>query len=127
MTNALDLVLERLGDYERRDGYYMALCPAHDDREPSLSIAEGDDGRVLLNCFGAERTPRSSQGLAWRCETSSSSAMDTEKVLFYPQITDATAQPCKLENYAQLKGLPVDWLKKQGFFLLFLSWPLPGT
>ena len=28
-----------------------ARCPAHDDREPSLSIAEGVDGRALLWCF----------------------------------------------------------------------------
>ncbi|MHB8263883.1 MAG: DUF3987 domain-containing protein [Acidimicrobiales bacterium] len=29
---------------------YSALCPAHDDHNPSLSIAEGQDGRVLLKC-----------------------------------------------------------------------------
>lgn len=29
----------------------MARCPAHRDRNPSLSIAEGRDGRVLLTCF----------------------------------------------------------------------------
>jgi hypothetical protein len=31
----------------------MALCPSHPDgRTPALSIGEGDDGRVLLHCFG---------------------------------------------------------------------------
>jgi hypothetical protein len=30
---------------------WLARCPAHDDRSPSLSIAEGDDGRILLHCF----------------------------------------------------------------------------
>ena len=30
---------------------HMAECPAHDDREGSLSISQGDDGRVLLKCF----------------------------------------------------------------------------
>jgi hypothetical protein len=30
---------------------WKAKCPAHDDREPSLSINEGTDGRVLLKCF----------------------------------------------------------------------------
>lgn len=29
---------------------WMARCPAHDDRTPSLAIAQGDDGRVLLKC-----------------------------------------------------------------------------
>ena len=28
----------------------MARCPAHDDREPSLSIRDGGDGRVLVHC-----------------------------------------------------------------------------
>ena len=31
--------------------YGLARCPAHDDRSPSLSIAEGHDGRLLLYCF----------------------------------------------------------------------------
>ncbi len=29
-------------------GCWMARCPAHDDREPSLSISTGDQGRVLF-------------------------------------------------------------------------------
>jgi hypothetical protein len=37
--------------HARRSGNgWKAKCPAHDDREPSLSIGEGADGRVLLNC-----------------------------------------------------------------------------
>ena len=32
-------------------GRWLARCPGHPDRNPSLSIAEGDDGRVLLKCF----------------------------------------------------------------------------
>lgn len=30
---------------------FVARCPAHDDRHPSLAIAEGRDGRTLLRCF----------------------------------------------------------------------------
>jgi len=53
----LDLLLERLGKHERRNGYYMASCPAHEDKKASLSVSEGDDGRALLNCFaGCENT-----------------------------------------------------------------------
>jgi hypothetical protein len=33
-------------------GEYLALCPAHDDRNtPNLHIGEAEDGRVLLRCF----------------------------------------------------------------------------
>jgi putative DNA primase/helicase len=31
-------------------GAWMARCPAYDDRKPSLSIRDGDDGRVLVCC-----------------------------------------------------------------------------
>lgn len=31
-------------------GQWLARCPAHEDRHPSLSIGTGDDGRVLLKC-----------------------------------------------------------------------------
>jgi len=43
--------LERRGCGPRRTGSgWAALCPAHDDGSPSLSIAEGDDGRALVYC-----------------------------------------------------------------------------
>ncbi len=29
---------------------WMARCPAHEDREPSLSIAEAASGKVLVRC-----------------------------------------------------------------------------
>lgn len=35
---------------------YMALCPAHEDRTPSLSISDGDGGHVLLHCFAGCNT-----------------------------------------------------------------------
>jgi hypothetical protein len=39
------------------EGSWMAKCPAHEDRSPSLSIREGGDGRVLVKCFaGCELT-----------------------------------------------------------------------
>jgi hypothetical protein len=30
---------------------WIGRCPAHDDRRPSLSVRELDDGRVLIHCF----------------------------------------------------------------------------
>jgi hypothetical protein len=32
-------------------GQWQAQCPAHPDRSPSLSIRDGQDGRVLVHCF----------------------------------------------------------------------------
>ncbi len=31
-------------------GQWSARCPSHSDRTPSLSIGQGDDGRVLMRC-----------------------------------------------------------------------------
>lgn len=47
-----DELLSRLDKVKGRNGRWIACCPAHDDRSPSLTIAEGDDGRILLHCFG---------------------------------------------------------------------------
>ena len=49
---ALDNFISRL-DRVRKTGTqsYMACCPAHEDRNSSLSIRATDDGRVLLHCF----------------------------------------------------------------------------
>ena len=45
-------LLSRLERVKRTGaGRYQARCPAHDDKGPSLSIRELDDGRVLVHCF----------------------------------------------------------------------------
>ena len=50
--NPIDAVLHRLEKVKRTaPDKWIALCPAHDDRRPSLSIREADDGRVLLTCW----------------------------------------------------------------------------
>jgi DNA primase len=49
----IDKLLERLEGVRRcGTGRWMAKCPAHEDRRPSLSIGETADGRVLIHCFG---------------------------------------------------------------------------
>lgn len=50
-------LLNRLEGVKGTATGWMALCPAHDDRNPSLSIAEGSDGRILLHCHAGCATP----------------------------------------------------------------------
>jgi len=46
------LILDRVEKLqERAPGQWLACCSAHDDRNPSLSIRETDDGTVLLKCW----------------------------------------------------------------------------
>lgn len=52
-TPNIQLLLSRLRKVRRvGQDKWMACCPAHDDGTPSLSVGVGDDGRVLLHCFG---------------------------------------------------------------------------
>jgi hypothetical protein len=45
-------LLDRLdGVKSNGAGRWLARCPAHDDRRPSLSIREMDSGMVLLHCW----------------------------------------------------------------------------
>jgi hypothetical protein len=52
---SVDLLLSRLEKVSRagaRNGVsnWLARCPAHKDRSPSLSIGQTTDGRVLVHC-----------------------------------------------------------------------------
>ena len=44
-------ILPRLNAVKNVPQGWKACCPAHADTNPSLSIAEGDDRRVLLKCW----------------------------------------------------------------------------
>jgi len=46
----IDELLSQLKDVRQSGEGWQARCPAHEDRHPSLSISEGDDGRVLVWC-----------------------------------------------------------------------------
>jgi AAA domain len=48
---ALDNVLAHLKGVRTSLRGWKACCPAHADREPSLSIGLGEQGQVLLKCF----------------------------------------------------------------------------
>jgi len=54
-------------DAKRSGRGWIAKCPAHDDRKPSLSISEGNDGRVLLKCLAGCDTNDvlAALGMAW--------------------------------------------------------------
>lgn len=47
----VETVLARVNNSRKQGAGWMACCPAHEDKTPSLSITEGEDGKVLLKCF----------------------------------------------------------------------------
>lgn len=54
MSAPIDVVLQRLDKVKANGaGKWKACCPAHDDKDPSLSIREASDGKVLLHCWAS--------------------------------------------------------------------------
>jgi hypothetical protein len=47
----LSLLLDRLQGVRRYGRGWVARCPAHSDRTASLSLAAGEDERILIHCF----------------------------------------------------------------------------
>ena len=53
----IEKILSRLDGVKKRGPQgYMAKCPAHNDKTPSLALTELSDGRILIKCF-AECSP----------------------------------------------------------------------
>lgn len=51
-THRGEALIERLhGATARGSGQYLARCPAHDDRSPSLSVRLCEDGSTIVHCF----------------------------------------------------------------------------
>jgi hypothetical protein len=49
--SAQDLISRLHKVKSQRRGNWLACCPAHEDKTPSMTIRELDDGRVLVHCF----------------------------------------------------------------------------
>ena len=95
-----EIIAKALGG-RRAGGSWIARCPAHEDRKPSLSISEAEDGKVLVHCHaGCEQarviaalrsrglwigsSPRGSlapRHLLWRPSTGRDEAQRTEAAL----------------------------------------------
>src|SRR5829696_6060254 len=108
----VDLVLERLKGVKPRGDYYQALCPAHDDYETSLSVAEGEDGRALVKCFAGCDTEDVVAVIGLKMSDLFERRNGYRGGGFYtPPENESTGQPATLENYAAYVSLPVEHLK----------------
>ncbi len=48
---SLDTLLSRLQKVKGKGNSWVACCPAHEDKSPSLAIRLLEDGRILMHCF----------------------------------------------------------------------------
>jgi putative DNA primase/helicase len=116
----VEKVLDRLQGVPQSNGFWKALCPVHDDREPSLSVAEGDDGRALLRCFAGCEAEEVAAKLGLEMKdlfaqrNGSRNNSSGRRDLTSPPNNAATVQRCTLKDYSEAKGLPVEFLNRLG-------------
>jgi hypothetical protein len=117
----VEKVLERAENVRKTGSGWLVSCPCPDhgkgrgDRQPSVSVTEGDDGRVLVTCHAGCETEAvvSAWGLGMndlfeRRDGHRGGGSSTFSK------TTSTGQPATLENYAAYVGLPVVFLKELG-------------
>jgi hypothetical protein len=67
--DAFKLLVEQKGSVFRDGGNWRGRCPAHNDdgRRGDLTFRSGDDGRIVLHCFGgcSARSVVEAMGLQW--------------------------------------------------------------
>ena len=65
-------------------GRFLAKCPSHQDRKPSLAISLGKDGRILLKCWAGCETEAvlKAAGLRWADLFPESGKMSAEELLW---------------------------------------------
>lgn len=112
MTSPVGRILERLERVKRSGSGWTARCPGHEDRQNSLAVSEGDDGRVLLKCFagcGAEQVV-AAVGLELRDLFPEGGGGVLRPSHRRAQVQRSPGTGCTLEQYAEAKRLPVDFL-----------------
>ena len=102
----IEILLSRLDGVKQMGAdRWIAKCPAHDDRRPSLSLRELPDGRVLLNCFPG-------------CEANEIlRAVGLELKDLYPQAVTGHARPVRPNHWHAAK----EALRIQAFDSLFVA------
>ena len=117
----VEVVLERAGHSREAGTGWLVSCPLRDhgqgrgDRNPSVSVTKGDDGRALVNCQAGCETEDivAEWGLTmadlFECRNGHRGGGS-----YTSPKTTSTDQPATLENYAAYVGLPVEFLKSLG-------------
>lgn len=129
---AMKQILDRLKTVSRSGDGWTACCPAHEDKNPSLSLMIGHNGRPVFHCHTG-CTPDAIMAalrLTWADLRNNGDGGRSDKTT-QPRntgrkparkkgetVAKAVASPpgaanrgCTLSDYADAKGLPTDFLK----------------
>ena len=67
-SNPLENLLSKLHGIKNHGNYHQANCPAHPDDKASLSVSQGDDGKLLIKCHAgcSAQNIILALGLSWK-------------------------------------------------------------
>ncbi len=113
----IQLLIGKLDKIKEISGGWQALCPAHDDKSPSLSVKEDVDGKVLIHCHAGCKPEEVVRALGLDM-FDLFVKKDYRKSWGIPSATTATVQPTTfaLAEYAEAKALPIEFLKSLGLY-----------
>ena len=83
-------MLSRLEKVTGGKGKWMACCPAHQDKSPSLAISEADD-KVLIHCFAGCTIEDVTTAIGLNLSD-----------LFYQKLTDGEMNKSKRQRYKDI-------------------------
>jgi len=113
----IDNVLSRLDKVKPAgERAWVACCPAHDDREPSLAIAE-ENGLIRMHCFAGCRTKDilDTVGLRWGDLFPDDGYERTSTSDYAKQLWDAASTGCvAFHPYAKTKKITRDFGARRG-------------
>jgi hypothetical protein len=107
-------VLRNLKNVTTGTAGWTALCPAHGDTRNSLSVAEGDDGRVLLRCHAGCTFDDIVDGLGVTAESLFPQSKMGADAGTNGAATAPDAVGLTLADYATAKKLTMPFLSKLG-------------
>ena len=121
----IERVLRELPYKHQSGNRWIARCPAHDDKDPSLSINEADDQRVLIHRHAGCSVEQILSKLRLQMrdlfpQDNNGKLHGQWKEKIIPLETTATLQPsnkhdgCTLRQYAEAKKLPAEFLNSLG-------------
>lgn len=104
MDNLFQKIKQALDGINQADGSFFCLCPAHDDRDPSLHVTE-QDGKLLIHCHA---------GCEQKAVIEALRAQDlwTEAPNHTPHLKPRTSNSQQRTAKKIPLGIPKDWKKQ---------------
>lgn len=95
--------MSKLKKVKKSGDGWIACCPSHDDETPSLKISLGNDGKILFHC-------KAGCSINQICNALGIAVKD----LFPTKVVPTEKHILTIEELAQAKALPVDFLQNLG-------------